>query len=125
MSDLIDREEALKEIYNRYGSAYEWYLENGISGKELDFALTSYAECHVAIRNLPSVESTEPKWIPVTERLPEKRGFYLITTEKTHEVDICSWNGSRFEYYPNGCMVVLRPQAWMPLPEPYEGGDAE
>ena len=58
------------------------------------------------------------KWIPVTERLPEKRGFYLITTEKTHDVDICSWNGSRFEAYPNGCLVVLRPPAWMPLPEP-------
>ena len=76
-------------------------------------------------RDLFSKKKTEQEWIPMTERLPEKRGFYLITTEKTNDVDICSWNGSRFESYPNGCLVVLRPLAWMPLPEPYKGGDAE
>lgn len=66
---------------------------------------------------------TDWAWVPVSEMLPKKRGFYLITTEKTHDVDICSWNGSRFESYPNGCLVVLRPQAWMPLPEPYKGDE--
>ena len=78
MRDLIDREQALKTIYNRYGSAYEWYLKNGKSGKELDFALTSYAECHVAIRNLPSAEPlTEADYTELRDRFGEDVEFVV------------------------------------------------
>lgn len=78
MSDSINREQALKTIYSRYRSAYEWYLKNGISGKEIDFALTSYAECHVAIRNIPSAEPlTEEDYTELRDRFGEYVEFVV------------------------------------------------
>lgn len=58
-------------------------------------------------------------WIPCSERLPEKKGFYLVTGN----------NGLVYKWFfiidcdekywlsqnPN-----LKPIAWMPLPEPYK-----
>ena len=128
MGDLIDRKEALKTIYNRYVQAYKWYLERGISQKELDFALTSYAECHVAIRNLPSAESTEPQWIPVTERLPEKEMLCLVsrncTRQKLEQVEIDFWyipKGQSLGYWLKSSSWNVT--AWMPLMEPYKEAD--
>ena len=54
----------------------------------------------------------EPKWIPVSERLPEENGYYLTTT-MYHRVYCDYWEEERF----NRTEVVI---AWMPLPEPYK-----
>lgn len=57
----------------------------------------------------------EPKtgrWIPVSERLPEKEGYY-ITQTMYQEVYCDYWEGERFERTE----TVI---AWMPLPEPYK-----
>ncbi len=51
------------------------------------------------------------RWIPCSERLPEKRGFYLTTT-KDKAVYCDHWNEDNFDRTE---MVI----AWMPLPEPY------
>lgn len=62
------------------------------------------------------------RWISVSERLPEKGGAYLVTTE---------WKGSYSgDVYTETNMAVYREKekewdcagviAWMPLPEPYE-----
>ena len=62
------------------------------------------------------------KWIPTTERLPEKKGDYLFTTN--------SYSGAALEIYnfnPEDNRDVefaktgLDVTAWMPLPEPYQG----
>lgn len=55
----------------------------------------------------------QPSWIPVTERLPEERGYYLTTT-KNGEVYCDYWDEDNF----NRTELVI---AWMPLPEPYKG----
>ena len=71
------------------------------------------------------------KWIPVTERLPEAGIRYQVTFE-SGEVGyadfrnkIFFYDGSTKEnvweierYYKDEGEVI----AWMPLPEPYEGG---
>ena len=58
----------------------------------------------------------EPHWIPVTERLPQKRDH------KDDMVLVCNENGSiRFNTCINGTWVYGNPIAWMPLPEPYKG----
>lgn len=63
-----------------------------------------------------------PRWIPVSERLPEKEGLYLITCvddRGTPFVDASlydpptDWRGAIWDF-PN---VV----AWMERPEPYKG----
>ena len=66
------------------------------------------------INNLPSAQP-EPHWIPCGERLPEERGFYLTTT-KDKAVYCDYWNEDNFDRTE----MVL---AWMPLPEPYRGGE--
>lgn len=62
------------------------------------------------------------RWIPVTERLPEKNGNYLITYrlpwksetgEDRYEVDMDYWQWNTWD---DDNDVV----AWMPLPDPYE-----
>ena len=64
----------------------------------------------------PSVQP-ESNWIPCSERLPEKRGFYLTTT-KDKAVYCDHWNEDNFDRTE---MVI----AWMPLPAPYKGDDTE
>ena len=65
-----------------------------------------------------------PRWIPVTERLPEKEGQYLVSCDTDYGVEVgrfyidedgeryfgCDWND------PDDI------NAWMPLPKPYKRG---
>jgi len=71
------------------------------------------------------------RWIPVSERLPEKYGRYLVTTVygevKESEFDLGKWwqiNNSTIslKWKEEPIKVV----AWQPLPEPWKGKkDAE
>ena len=93
------------------------------------------------VLHLPYVEM--PKWIPVSERLPEEDKEVLITykgkgdeLDKPYSnIDITTYGQmyfggnkvgnykhwrSPFQYFNDNYEVT----AWMPLPEPYEGGDA-
>lgn len=80
------------------------------------------------LRNLKGFD-----WIPVTERLPEKRDWYLATfREKDSKYQ---WLPRVADYLPQknewrfidgdrevveGCLLEC--VAWMPLPKPYEEG---
>lgn len=64
------------------------------------------------------------RWIPVSERLPKEKGYYLITRKNpTGHVTKVSYDPSRVERgvytspWGNGDCDVL---AWMELPKPYE-----
>ena len=74
----------------------------------------------------------EPKWIPVTERLPEEIcDSYWVCTDSGYQCECrwtninpfwtnltTSWHWNIFDI-PQYTTVV----AWMPLPEPYKDGD--
>ena len=70
----------------------------------------------------------EARWIPVTERLPEKDGFYLATSDG----EICG-NDAPFSWlaeFENGKWVADEDDyqcvlAWMPLPQPYAESEDE
>lgn len=117
--DLISRQDAIKEVSKYVHSVY-MVIGNGT---------LSMAGCmdvaEEILEGLPSMES-EPKWVPCSERLPED-GRYLVT---------------RFDFVTNTCFLDIlwyekgvwwnrlytgdfAAFAWMPLPEPYKGGDAE
>ena len=58
----------------------------------------------------------EPKWIPVSERLPEKYTYTLWCASSGY-VRSDYFNGEVWEDAKKYCYEVI---AWMPLPEPYK-----
>lgn len=71
-----------------------------------------------------ALEQTE--WIPVSERVPEEEGNYLVTRDGNlgHSiVDIATWFKS--EKANNGFHKANRVSAWCKLPDPYRGGEGE
>ena len=92
----------LQEQIEKYGQEYD---AEGIEALEM------------AIKALE-----QTGWIPVSERLPEEDGAYLVTTK---------WKGSYSgDVYIETNMAMYREQtkewdcvdviAWMPLPQPYK-----
>ena len=64
------------------------------------------------LENLPSVQ----RWIPVSERLPEDNGEYLVTRESNglyKYIDIVKKTNVSAE-------IASDIKAWIPLPEPYQ-----
>ena len=127
MNDLISREAAIDAIMGEPTDAHypSWYAER--------------------LEQLPSVQP-EQRWIPCSERLSEERDWYLgiFKEPDTGWINpipfICDYVGSetkattkeywilrgftdsdeRTDYYFN-----LECVAWMPLPEPYKGGEQD
>lgn len=58
----------------------------------------------------------QSEWIPVTERLPEKSGLYLVSTGDL--VTTLSFCGHSFRTHFADEYGV---DAWRPMPEPYKG----
>lgn len=86
------------------------------------------------IKSLPSAQP-EQRWIPVTERLPENDNEVLITVWDAEDDYVEVYKGfyqghewwtqwchgcSKIKDEPCGENIVI---AWMPLPEPYKGGE--
>jgi len=75
-----------------------------------------------------SAESKTMEWIPVSERLPKRDEIVLVSYKTTDTVHMCKYLDDGIENpwwsYNDDCLawnnVIL---AWMPLPEPYKGGE--
>lgn len=106
--------------------SYKEFFENVVSVYDID--------------NAPTIKA-EPKWIPCSERLPEKSGRYLVT----RGLNACGavWNRVYIINYSD--LMGLKSEriwwdgnvgksdfkriddvtAWMPLPEPYKMDEVE
>ena len=113
---------------------------------ECQMELKAYRDIRDGIKDEPTAEppaQPEPHWIPCSERLPEYNESvltwdgYVFCIEKRipyirdddgEPIEGDWWVGDEYdeyesEYYPNlrdGAAI-----AWMPLPEPYRGGEEE
>ena len=71
--------------------------------------------------------ATDNKWIPVSERLPEKFGEYIVTVqEETGEKysDYADYDLSH-QRWRTGLFLGVRDKVthWMPMPEPPKGDE--
>lgn len=68
-------------------------------------------------------EEKIPRWIPVTERLPEPFENVLVANKrgKHYDIDKGWWNGSFFDRCAKGGYHNVT--HWMPLPEPPKEGN--
>ena len=67
-------------------------------------------------------EDAEPKWIPVTERLPEEDEDVLVSTKDGIVFDAWLKSKEPLSWGSDSCDVwEYEVTAWMPLPECYRG----
>lgn len=77
-----------------------------------------------------AIADAQQRWIPVTERLPEKDGRYFVTLENGY-TKILGYASTQTIRYPQGFYYISENGfawrktqnpvvAWMPLPTPYE-----
>lgn len=103
-------------------------MDDLISRKAAIDVIEDYYEVDI-INEIKALPSAEPQWIPVSERLPEEDGVYIVyapyyfggssSAKENHK-------GIMFSKYKNGKWSIehgyyKRPncvQAWMPLPKP-------
>jgi len=105
MDDLISRQAAIEAI-EKYDFSFPEYMERFVT--ELRDAMKEDLKDDIA--NLPSAQP-EQRWIPCSERLPDKNGKYLVVGRQK-AINILKFDGGR--WYGKWGVV-----AWMPLPEPY------
>lgn len=72
----------------------------------------------------------EPRWIPVSERLPEDKEIILITSSDMYLSKLTPWCGWKnrnnwYTFTANGSYLIKYPIAWMPLPTSYEPRESE
>ena len=73
-------------------------------------------EHEIEIGKLKSeLEDGKPKWIPVTDKLPQKCQFYLVTDFGVVEEAYYNSDGVWFSPHGDKLKAVSH---WMPLPEP-------
>ena len=78
------------------------------------------------LEDLPPTQPAQ-RWIPVSERLPDVAHRVLLSGHGQVMVGMLHSFG-KYSLEPTGISYVYPKddiEAWMPLPEPYKGGDTE
>ena len=127
MDDLISRQAAIDAFTD----------EIQVTGRANAESVKAYVKLVAdRIKRLPSAQP-EQRWIPCSERLPDKYGLYLVTIAEKAKAedlgfDLDEIDVKRMRYNSNGWLlprhipawinaaVTDEVIAWMPLPEPYK-----
>jgi len=115
MSDTISRQAAIeniKECAQAAHSNYEWDMEQG------------YINAIECLEELPSAQP-EQRWIPVSETVdvPEHE---VLACDKygTELIGFICKDDEQWMCESDEC-IMCDVVAWMPLPEPYKGGEQD
>ena len=139
MSDLISRQAAIDAAIE---ATKKW---DGLYPQGLN------CEIQEAVNALPSAQP-EPRWIPCSERLPEDIRPVIVTWKNTdpksyyqyivgkHFTGTACYKNGKWYWYSSTTEDMLAEYgrydseefdeaieciAWMPLPEPYKGGEQD
>ena len=65
-------------------------------------------------------EQEERRWIPVTERMPEESGMYIVTANDGHaqRVSFVLWQKKHRMWNLTGARSYWRVTHWQPMPQP-------
>lgn len=70
-----------------------------------------------------SLESLQPQWIPVTERMPQEHQIVVGWTKDNpfscYREEVVTWNGKGWVFV-YAQRYVTNVKYWMPLPKPYK-----
>ena len=132
--DLIDRGKLIKALgIDRECECCQYAVGNYLCGCDI-----SHADICEAIVDAPTIEV--PKWIPCSERLPEKSGDYLVCPIDSVLEDYSDFDEVMIMPYDADCEAFgwwterydpislgfvdsdfneFEVIAWMPLPKPY------
>lgn len=97
---LISKDDAM-------GAVQDHFNANGFKG---------YDDGQKMMDRINALPSADAEWIPVSERLPEIDGWYLVTVQGYETVtDVAPFNDELWKGLAGHQEVI----AWMPLPKPY------
>ena len=97
---------------------------------ERDEALVRLYDYQLAIDAVMGLPSAR-QWIPVTERLPEDGCQCIVTVKVKHAIGYSEYEVGTADYVDGDFILsedlwgVEDIIAWMPLPQPYKGGQDE
>lgn len=102
--------------------AFAMYLQLVCKGNDMSAEKKVFSANGIIhmLQDMPT--ASDIKWIPVTEKLPERTHDVLVTVFEQNTwkyVSIDSYHPKVDDWENNGEEVT----AWMPLPEPYEVED--
>ena len=124
MTDYISREAFAAEMKERQTEAGKWLRDakDHDTAVRADAVLSFLCEVKLTLDKLPAADVRPVKWIPVTERLPETYGEYMVAYHP------CYWDSVRDEIKVGldsfrgktswAKKKYQRVTHWMPLPEP-------
>lgn len=121
--------EKLIEILKQAEEATPCALDPGVDckGKRcVDCVREASADRLIASGVVVSKMETTTRWIPVTERLPEKSGSYLVCSDREAVYETRFYPKKHFQngyireagFTKRGKTIITH---WMPLPEPPKG----